>query len=179
MIYHLWGLFADWGHCLRRWHYARRPPPRATIPGCDPLGTTPGEHNTYFVSRHDLAECGLKCPSCSALPAERGDFAAVRRTQHGEAVQCSCGAWLVASPDTEHGDHLLPYNKALFHRFVRISPEQATRERYGEDMAVGLSANRIRLGAEALSVLEDAAGHQHTDSSASTNKESLSGDLRL
>jgi hypothetical protein len=147
-LYRLLGHLASVGRALRQWHYRHRLPPQAVIPGCDPLGDTPGEHNLYFVSRHDLAECGLRCPSCRAVPAERGDFAAVRRTQHGEAVQCSCGAWLAASPDTEHGDDLLPYDHQLFHTFVRISKAQALRERYGEDMAEGLATNRVRLGAD-------------------------------
>lgn len=150
MIYRLWGLLGRWKHAIVRWHYRNRPPPYRAIPGADPLGDAHGEHQVIFVSRHDLAECGLKCDNCRSLAADRGDFSKVFESQYGEAVQCSgCDSYLVASPDTEHGDDLLPYDKKAFHRFKRITEAQAVRERYGDDMERKdgqLQAKRIRLG---------------------------------
>ena len=142
---------------LQRWHYANRPPPKVTVPGADPLSEAAGEHNTHFVSRHDIAECGLTCPACKNTAAQRGDFSGVCLDQRdNEVIQCgSCGAWLVASPDTEHGDHLLEYDHKLFHRFVRKPIAEVWRDKYGEDIQqsdqAAASANRMRLGADALS----------------------------
>jgi len=150
MIYWLWGKLSKAKRAVVQWHYRNRPPPYKTIPGADPLGNEPGETMVVFVSRHDLAECGLKCEGCRAIVADRGDFSTVVTSQYGEAVNCAkCERWLVASPDTEHGDDLLPYDHQEFHRFKRISGAQAVRERYGEDMEREdgrLQANRIRLG---------------------------------
>lgn len=137
-ILHWWA--AHW-RCLRDWYYRTRPPPWMDIGSVDPLqgsedgAAVEGEHNISFASRHHIAECGLLCPQCGKLAARRGDFRGVRRTRLGEAVVCAeCGETLVASPDTEHGDDLLPYDPKTMERFVRISPQQALREQWGDDM---------------------------------------------
>ncbi len=126
---------------LRDWYYRNRPPPWMDVGNVDPLqgdeegSAVHGEHNISFVSRHHIAECGLLCPQCRKLAARRGDYRGVRRTRLGEAVVCAeCGETLVASPDTEHGDHLLEYDKKVMERFVRVSPDKALREEWGEDM---------------------------------------------
>jgi hypothetical protein len=151
-MYHIWAkVLCAWRATLR-WHYRNRPPPYRHLPGCDPLGTTPGNHDLLYSSRHDIAECGLVCKNCRTLTAERGDFSKVVYTQHGEAVKCeNCGLWLVASPDTEHGDDLIPYERINFHRFVRISKKKATREQYGDDISTEMTAamKRFRLGTDA------------------------------
>lgn len=128
-----------------------------------------GYGDTIFVSRHDLAECGLTCPLCRNVAAERGDFSKVMRAivdgQENEVLQCpakriveegrevNCGTWLIASPDTEHGDHLGDEGEVVadgsadrpeFFRFKRITAAQALREQWGMDIvsedAVPLSA---------------------------------------
>lgn len=130
-------------------YYEHRRPPWLDIGPCDPLSDDAGEHNVTFVSRHDIAECGLKCQKCHKNAVDRGDFKPVRRTRLGEAVVCpGCDDILVAAPDTEHGDDLLPYDKKAFHRFVRISELDALREQYGPDMAGegrSLAANEKRF----------------------------------
>ncbi len=117
---------------------------------------------TMLVSRHDIAECGLICPLCQTIAAERGDFRRVRRAvvdgQENEVLQCQgmrivgggtqtrevpCEAWLVASPTTEHGDHLDDEGKVCtdgsldrpeFFVFKRITAAQAMREQWGVDV---------------------------------------------
>lgn len=121
---------------------------------------THGLSNLMFVSRHDIAECGLTCPLCQTMVADRGDFTNVRRMlvngQENEVIHCPgnriveddrvvpCDAWLVASPDTEHGDHLDNDGKVVttgenddpdFYRFKRITADQALREKWGLDVA--------------------------------------------
>lgn len=134
---------------VARAYYEHRRPPWLDIGVCDPLSEEAGEHNVTFASRHDIAECGLKCQKCLKMAADRGDFKPVRRTRLGEAVVCpGCEDILVAAPDTEHGDDLLPYDKKVFHRFVRISELDALREKYGHDMSGqgrSLSANEKRF----------------------------------
>jgi hypothetical protein len=122
------------------------------------LGMDHGHTTLMFVSRHDIAECGLTCPRCRTVVAERGDFSGVRRALvngiENEVLKCPgrvvvddmdqpCPEWLAASPDTEHGDHLGPdgnvsvdpiHDQPEFYRFKRISPEQALREKYGVDI---------------------------------------------
>lgn len=124
---------------LARKYYEHRRPPWMDLGHCTPLTEVAGEHCISFVSRHDIAECGLKCRKCREVAAGRGDYRGVRRTNLGEAVKChGCGETLIASPDTEHGDDLLPYDKTRFHRFVRVSELQALREQYGDDMTGNL-----------------------------------------
>lgn len=154
MIYILHAFSRLW-EALRRWHYANRPPPRVVVPGADPLSDAPGEHNSHFVSRHAIAESGLTCPSCKEVAAQRADFSGVRVDQRwNEVLQCgACGAWLIASPDTEHGDHLLEYDQKIFHRFVRKTKAESLKEQYSEEVRetdqAALSVNRVRLGSEA------------------------------
>jgi hypothetical protein len=125
---------------LARWA-APPPDPEPELPWldigpCDPLSDHPGEHHVSFVSRHHIAESGLRCPKCGDEAAMRADYSGLRRTRLGEAVRCECcHEILVASPDTEHGDHDLPYDAEVFHRFVRIDPAQALREQWGGDIS--------------------------------------------
>ncbi|NEN87980.1 MAG: hypothetical protein F6K48_03260 [Okeania sp. SIO3H1] len=169
MIYYLWRKIVDFKrHTLtgiKRWHYSRRPPPYKTIPGADPLGNDHGEHDIIFVSRHDIAECGLKCENCKTISAERGDFSAVVETQHGEAIHCNCGKWLVASPDTDHGDHLIEGPiPPEFYKFKRISPKQALKEQYGEDAVTSdgqIAVKRMKLS-EVASELGDPSAKKET-----------------
>ena len=149
LIYTPFDMFYRMKKGIKRWHYRNRPPPYKTIMGADPLGNTAGNHNTHFVSRHAIAETGLQCLGCNNEATNRGDFSPVVETQYGEAVQCGCGAWNVASPDTEHGDNLLPYSRTRFHKFVRRTPAQVIKDMYGDDVQQkegNLQANRIRMG---------------------------------
>ncbi len=135
--------------------------PWAPIRYFNAVGEEHGHQDIIFVSRHDLAECGLVCPRCKAQVADRADFLNVRRTiingTENEVIKCPgtiiidqlehpCGLWLAASPDTEHGDHLNDdgtvntdgsNDTPEFFRFKRISVEQAMREKYGLDMVHG------------------------------------------
>ena len=122
------------------------------IPANDPLtATTHGEHRVEFVSRHAIAETGLKCPTCFTELAPIGDYTTVRHSRLGDVIKCNgrrviqdeehvCGMFLIASPDTEHGDHIM-YDRVpkedrfeLFYRFVRISEGDAAKRKYGEDI---------------------------------------------
>jgi len=136
---------------VRKWYYRNRPPPPMDIGQCHPLQEQhPGEHHITFVSRWDLAECGLRCPSCLCEAAARGEFAGLRTTKLGEVVVCGkCGQILVASPDTEHGDDLCKYTDSM-HNFVRIAPERAMAEKYGEDI-VSIKGDLNTLTKKAIS----------------------------
>ncbi len=141
--------------------------PWAPIRYFNAIGEEHGNQDILFVSRHDIAECGLVCPRCKANVVERGDFTAVRRTiingTENEVVKCTgtffvdelehpCGLWLAASPDTEHGDHLNDDGTVNatgsndtpdFWKFKRISPEQALREKYGADVVTSTTGMEI------------------------------------
>ena len=134
--------------------------PWAKIRNFKVLGADAGEHDLFFVSRHEIAECGLTCPKCKTLVADRGDFSKVERSmvngEENELIKCfgiirspdddegiPCPLWLVASPDTEHGDHLNDAGEVdstsdcppEFYRFKRISARQALAEKYGVDIS--------------------------------------------
>jgi hypothetical protein len=120
------------------------------------LGEGHGKHQTIFVSRHHLAEGGLECPICNRR-IEAGDFSHVQRTlvdgQENECIVCQgerevengrmvpCKTVLLASPDTEHGDHLdadgkvdpKGYDPPEYFRFVRAPADQHLREKWGVD----------------------------------------------
>ncbi len=135
------------------------------VPWANPrsLSTVAGGHegigNNIFVSRHDIAESGLQCPLCRKEAVERGDFSKVYKAivdgHENEVVQCpnrrtveegrevDCAAWLIASPTTEHGDHLDDegnvcsdgaMDRPEFFRFKRITAAQALREQWGMDV---------------------------------------------
>lgn len=110
------------------------------------------EHNFEHVSRHAIAETGLVCPRCETLVAPRGDYTRVRASHRGEVIKCHgqwdandqtqpCPFYLFASPDTEHGDHILwdkvpkGQREKLFYRFVRKEGADVVRETYGDDVA--------------------------------------------
>jgi hypothetical protein len=111
-------------------------------------------HELYMVPRQEIAECGLKCPKCLTEVAARGDFSAVVRAfvdgQENEVIKCrgsiplpsgrdaDCPAWLVASPNTEHGDEQIEGDPPEFYRFSRITLQQAMREQYGMDVTFDL-----------------------------------------
>lgn len=125
--------------------------PWATPRSITALGAQHGLQPLYWVSRHDLAECGLVCPRCAALAAEQGDVTNVRRMlingRENEVVKClnsiegedgskrACNAILVASPDTEHGDDTTAGDPDDFYRFCRTTAERVLRDRYGMDAA--------------------------------------------
>ena len=117
-----------------------------------PNGGLQPTHEVYFVSRQDIAECGLKCEKCGTDVAERGDFSRVTRSivdgQENEVLKCQgllelqdgqkprqCPAWLAASPNTEHGDDLIEGDPPEFYKFSRISQAQALREKYGMEIS--------------------------------------------
>jgi hypothetical protein len=129
------------------------------IPNTDPLSATAhGEHRVEFVSRHAIAETGLLCPVCRTEVAPVGEYTMVRHSRLGDVIKCNgkrilqdeempCGMFLIASPDTEHGDHLLwdkvpkEERHALFHSFVRISEGDAVRLKYGQDVVTDAEGN--------------------------------------
>ncbi len=158
----LWVLWSKFGRHLKLLKWLGYDPlavPWAAVRSFKALGTEHGHNDLMFVSRHDIAECGLTCPNCNTVAAERGDFSGVRRAlvngTENEVIKCPgrviiemdtevpCPSWLAASPTTEHGDHLDADGKVSedgsldtpdFFRFKRITPEQALREKYGFDM---------------------------------------------
>lgn len=120
-------------------------------------GATHGLHQTAFVSRHHLAEGGLTCPLCQTRIAEAGDFRDVYRLlvdgRENEVIVCTgtrevgdevmpCATLLLASPDTEHGDHLGADGQVDpngvdppdYYRFVRVDAQAALREKWGVEV---------------------------------------------
>lgn len=72
-----------------------------------------------YVSRHGLSRAGVFCPACGAQAAKPNQWRKVRQTKWGEAVQCSCGKVLLASPDDDI-DPVKPdsqYDEAIYHSF--------------------------------------------------------------
>jgi len=149
----MWSFFRSLGDGLNR------RPPWGVIRGVNPLLGAAGESNIYWVSRHDLAECGLwvDLPVGRHRVAEAGDFLLIRRgllpgtgvvveyipyeyrAANGQSATC----YLVASPDTEHGDHLKldncpPHEKAALlaemNTFVRRTYAEIVKDRYGPDV---------------------------------------------
>lgn len=123
------------------------------IPAGDPFSENEnhGTHHFEYVSRHAIAESGLHCPMCHNEIAPLGDYRLVRHCRLGDVIRCNgtrqvndedipCPAYLVASPDTEHGDHLIfdawPEAKRIqkFYTFVRISDETAVHIKRGKDV---------------------------------------------
>lgn len=127
-----------------------------------------GQHQTAFVSRHHLAEGGLMCPLCqTSIPS--GDFTGVKEYivdgHTNEGVVCqgerevgdrmvACATILLASPDTEHGDHFNDdgtitaqgADPPAFYRFVRCSPLQSLREKWGVNVDdADMQANTVDL----------------------------------
>lgn len=108
-----------------------------------------GPTRVHFVSRHDIAETGLICPSCHNTVAPRASFDKIQRVRLSdgsvnEALFCPhtkehdghkvpCGAILVASPDTEHGDHLSKHTEKNY-TFRRKAADVAVREEHGADV---------------------------------------------
>lgn len=129
------------------------------LPSCDPLSVVPGYTTVQFVSRHSLSEDGIhmdwlgeRIRVCGA-----GEYHRIRRgVLHSTQEKVECVVWdykdpfgnsatyyLVASPDTEHGDDVLldncsdrerPQLLASFSRFVRRPHLDIERERWGQDI---------------------------------------------
>jgi hypothetical protein len=146
---------------FRRWLADRGKAPLLPAKYHGRLGGTSGEKNGQhycgFVSRHHLAEGGLDCPLCQWHIADAGDFSKVYRVafdgRENECVVCpgerevengrrvACQAILLASPDTEHGDHLNDKGEVdayapdppEFFRFVRTDADAGLREKWGAD----------------------------------------------
>lgn len=127
------------------------------------------QHQAIFVSRHHLAEGGLECPLCKETYPS-GDFGMVYRTmvdgRENEVIVCRgrriiedgrevpCGTLLVASPDTEHGDHLADdgtvdregrHDPPEFYHFVRAPADQALREQWGVDARAGRDEHTVEV----------------------------------
>lgn len=157
------------------------PPYVGQLPGVDPLSTVPGEGRICFVSRHSLVESGLYWETVAVREeaAKPGEFWRIRRGtlgSTGEEVEFIHHAprdtYLVASPDTDHGDHLLldqvleekgrkAYLQLIaeMNRFVRRDPVQLARERLGMDLVGdgegGLAARPMAATAADGEALDD------------------------
>lgn len=136
---------------MRLWDWAQRlrKAPWAEPRSISVVGDRPGHSNVLFVSRHDLAEAAVICTRCGTVAAPQGDVSVVRRMlvngRENEVIRCpgrfehpdgtteACGALLVASPDTEHGDDLIPGDPSVFYRFRRPERGRVVRDRYGSD----------------------------------------------
>lgn len=132
---------------------------KPSVPWAEPrsitaYGNQAGHQRVWLVSRHAIAETGLVCPSCGAQVCLQGRFDLVRRMlidgRENEVVICThtvehedgrkrvCGAILAASPDTEHGDHLVSASDLPeFYRFRRTTLLTALQQKYGEDVVGG------------------------------------------
>lgn len=132
---------------------------KSSVPWAEPrsvtaYGAQPGHQRVWLVSRHAIAETGLICPACGAEVCLQGRFDLVRRMmidgRENEVVICAhtveyddgrkrvCGAILAASPDTEHGDHLLAASDLPeFYKFRRTSLLTALQQKYGNDVVAG------------------------------------------
>ena len=126
-----------------------------------------GGTTVFFVSRHDIAECGLWCPRCKTMVCKKADYGLVRRAYvngvENEVVKCTgkmvfdegereCPLWLTASPDTEHGDHLREdgtvdvvgdRDPPEFYQFRRVTAAQALQEAHGMDVAPGTENGEV------------------------------------
>lgn len=153
------------------------PPFVGQLPGADPLGTAPGEGRITFVSRHALVESGVYWETVAMREeaAKTGEFWRIRRGLMGAAGEevefihhAVRDSYLVASPDTEHGDHLLldktreergeeAYRRLLaeMNRFVRRDPMELARERLGADLEDGGEGAYIARPMAAEAVQQD------------------------
>jgi hypothetical protein len=127
---------------LRRWWRLRN----AIFLGFTPLGADPYEHDIEFVSRWDIAETGLRCRRCQQMVADRARFGQVQtfvfsdgtinegiccpNTVERNGVEQPCGLLMLASPDTEHGDHLRSTPFVGMLDFVRKTRREALAEQY-------------------------------------------------
>jgi hypothetical protein len=143
-----------WILCFLRWLTARIEAKQESgiiDVAIDPLGHVCHETNHEWVSRHSIAESDLICPKCKGVAAARGDFSKVRmyrfaKGKLNEGIKCGCmvkanglearcGTILYASPDTEHGDHLVIGEiPKEFYLFRRIDPLLAAQEKIGSDV---------------------------------------------
>jgi hypothetical protein len=170
----------DWISYLRGEVPWAKPPTGTMVEG------SPAGHEYYPYSRHDLAECGMTCPLCQTEVAEQGDFSGVRKAKidgHiNEVIKCPgiiheegkkprpCMVWLVASPDTEHGDHLGDDGSVqvtgdipeYMYLFKRTTAEQVLKERWGMDLKGSLNgvevpeAERPAVGGASSECIKDA-----------------------
>lgn len=124
------------------------------VPAGDPYSDMAhGTHHFEFVPRQAIAETGLHCPLCKNEVAPLGDYRMVRHCRLGDVIRCNgtrevndedmpCPAYLVASPNTELGDHLIydatPKEERLekFCRFTRISVEDTAKLKHGRDAVI-------------------------------------------
>ncbi len=107
--------------------------PRDTIRILGPDGVAMGDSvgALAYVSRHGLRASGVTCPCCGFLAVRADDWAKVVQTSWGEAVFCSCGRMLLASPDDDI-DPVTPkqwYDPGIYHRFARPAAWEAPRQR--------------------------------------------------
>lgn len=137
--------------------FSRKPkvdPLWINVPAGDPYSDAGhGTHSFEFVPRQAIAETGLHCPLCKNEVCPLGDYRLVRHSRLGDVVRCNgtrqvndedipCPAYLVASPNTEIGDHLIydatPIAERMekFNRFVRISEADAAKLKHGTDAAI-------------------------------------------
>jgi hypothetical protein len=137
--------------------FSRKPkvdPLWINVPAGDPYSDAGhGMHSFEFVPRQSIAETGLHCPLCKNEVCPLGDYRLVRHCRLGDVVRCNgtrqvndedlpCPAYLVASPNTEIGDHLIydatPQAERMekFHRFLRISEEEAAKLKHGKDAVI-------------------------------------------
>ena len=134
----------------------RSPASLGVLPGCDLLGMAHGESRIQFVSRHGLVESGIYWEKVAnkELVAKPGEYYKIKSAvlpSTGEVVEvihhAAQDVYLVASPDTDHGDHILmdkirkeqgeeAYRLFLCecNKFVRRDPMEIVRERLGADL---------------------------------------------
>ncbi len=98
-------------------------------PNGEPLGDSVGA--LAYVSRHGYHESGVTCPCCGQRAVRAADWSKVVKTSWGEAVFCSCGRMLLASPDDDI-DPVSPktwYDPAIYHTFARPANWEKPRQR--------------------------------------------------
>lgn len=104
---------------LRRSPYGHEPRSVQVLVGTDGKPIADSAVALAYVSRHGLSGAGVSCPVCGAQAARPNQWRKVRQTKWGEAILCSCGKVLLASPDDDI-DPVKPgdkYDEALYHTF--------------------------------------------------------------
>lgn len=151
--------------------------PRVRRAVFDPVNTISGcEANVEYVSRWALVEFGVSCPRCGGLAAQKGQFSKIIETTSGEAVQCadsSCRWLLMASPDTEHEDHLLAFDIKTMYKFSRVrhpmSPYSSQEAHVIRQSKPGFMEELVSNNPELLKKIQD---EQNGNLSVTTSKES-------
>ncbi len=119
----------DWA--LGRTRYGHQPRGKVRVRGPDGEAMGDSEGALVYVSRHGLLGSGVTCPECGRLAARPASWDSIVQTSWGEAVLCTCGRMLLASPDDDI-DPVSPkawYDPEIFHKFERAAVMEVPKRR--------------------------------------------------